>query len=158
MKKHKLYYFGRTCLLVFSIMLMQGIALHFLSFEQLGVDDAPQAIRTYLTVLKFVLPLLCPVAITASIGVMCRKDWGRYLLSGILFSIALLILVAGTALIIQTATFPEEYFRKGKADFMIYGPIAVLLMFGFISRYARFLLQNKFQTQNDKSKCNAFEV
>lgn len=130
---------------------MQGIALHFLSFKQLGVDDAPQTIRTYLTVLKFVLPLLCPVAISASIGVMCRKDWGRYLLSGVLFSIALLILVAGTGLIIQAATFPEEHFRKGKTDFMIYGPIAVLLMFAFISRSARFLLQNKFKQKRQIS-------
>lgn len=134
MDKPKLYYFGRTSLWIFAILLIEGVALS-ISPSALGWNEAPGSLLSYSRVFKFAVLVLAPLGIVAALGLMHQQNWARHLMSVVLGFGCIGVIIFGISFISEASNAADDAFfmHTSKAGFMIMASIIVLVQAGFVA-------------------------
>jgi hypothetical protein len=135
-EENPLYYVGRTCLLLFGIVFVEGLVL---AFTAPAVE--PPSMRVWLNFVAAVAPLLSAAGTVASAGVMRGRSWARYLLAGVLAISAAAIVLFGVLFVAGAVTAPALAFPKGKTATLVLAPLLLLFFVGAIVHVIRRLVR-----------------
>ena len=125
----KLYYFGRSALWLFLILLAWGIFLQVAPREVLDLEGAPAFIQLYVQVLAVVLPIISPLGVIAALGIMGQRNWARHLMVAVLVLGLIGIVVYGVRFIAAGWTAPASQFRNRDKDGVIIGGVGVVALY-----------------------------